>query len=322
MVNLSDNQMLERLKDFPKHELSSEQKGRTVEMIRSFKTQKPKRQYNFQRFRAAAAAVLILIMVPILYLSTTKNDQKAHQSSNTPLSEKVPNAITFSAVENKDGKNNISGNLVGIPNEIGISAPKEWIAEDDRSVAKIMVLLWNKNNKVQKGNLLIEGTHVKSGLREQLASVPLTAGIYGSDAHGITGFKPFSKAGIWDLAFKIDGKNIGEFSIEVKEPYVKIGSSTLMLSTQDVLAGEFKDVLLEVEGENHPNKINVELFNPETGASPSYFPFVKTGDYLKTDGKKISLYEGNLIFERSGNWRISALKQSNLLVIHKLGGRK
>ncbi|MBT2691359.1 hypothetical protein J7I93_24810 [Bacillus sp. ISL-47] len=312
MTHLSDKEMLEKLKELPAHELNGDQKNRIIHSIRKQKAPKRKFSFSFQRAGVLAAILSVLIIAPILVLEN-KSEPENHLGGVVERAE----SGEYFALLGQDGKPVYPDSNFGIPGRVSLLSPPEWIAGDGRSVAKIMVYLWWKPGEQVYQNMKVEAVHVDTGFTQKIASFPLNAGIYGSDAHALTSFKPFEKHGIWNLKFMFGERTFEEFSIYVKESYVKMGDSTLMISQEDLVAGTFKNVKIEVEGEDLPEQVELELFSFEDGTTEVFLFSGKT-DYIKADsGKKVSMYTGDIVFNKSGRYRLGALKQSVPIEVRK-----
>jgi hypothetical protein len=312
VTHLSDKELLERMKEFPTHELKGDQKNRIIHSMRNQKTPKRKIGFSFQQAGVLAAFLAVLIIAPILFWEN-KSEPVKHLGAVVERAE----SGNYFALTDEDGKPVFPDSNFGIPGRVSLLSPLEWIAGDDRSVAKIMVYLWWKPAEQVYQNMKVEAVHVDTGFAQEMASFTLSAGMYGSDAHALTSFKPFEKHGVWNLKFMFGEKTFEEFSIYVKEPYVKIGESTLMISQEDLVAGTFENVNLEVVGKDLPGQVELELYSLEEGTAEVFLFSGKT-DYIKAEtGKKVSMYTGDLVIKKSGRYKMSALQQSVPIEVRK-----
>jgi len=310
--NLSDKELLEVMMDFPKHELNTKQRTEILKIISEAGSQKPKKQWKIQRLGAICALFVFAALAPLLYYLNTGNRMNSSASDHAGSAE-AEQADYFALTEN--GESFYIDSNYGIPDKVSLLAPKDWIAKDERSVAKIMIFFWgNYEKKFANKNLTVNAIHEKTGVREQLASTTLSGPIYGADAHSMTSFKPFSDSGKWDLQFAIDGKEFAAFSIYVKKPYVQTDKWTLMMSQEDLYAGFYEDVPIEVTGEDLPEEIELEVFSLETGEITK-FTFGNKSDYTASDGKKISMYQGDFQIKKSGQYRFTAVNSSQAVEI-------
>ncbi|MBU8879839.1 hypothetical protein BGM26_12650 [Bacillus sp. FJAT-29790] len=313
MPHLSDKKLLEKMKEFPDHELTSEQRNKIILNIRNHKVKERKFSFNWQKIGILGALLAIFILVPVLLIDSIGSDKDLRFGTNVEIGE---SGVYFALIDEKGNPHHADSNF-GIPNKVSLLSPPEWIADDYRSVSKIMVYIWGDEEKLLYKDMKIEAVHIDSGLTQELAFLKLSGGIYGSDAHAVTSFPVFSKPGIWKLQFFLEDEPYAEFSIGVKEPYVKVGNSTILISQEDLLAGVYEDVSLEVEGADLPEKLKLELFRLEDGTKATFIFKDKT-DYIKADnGQNISMYSGDLTLKKSGKYRMTILNQSSSIEVRK-----
>ncbi|WP_026584447.1 hypothetical protein [Bacillus sp. J33] len=313
MTHLSDKELLKRMKELPAHELNGMQRTRIIQSIREQKAPGRRFGFIFQQAGILAALLAVLTLVPVLFWENLNSDLEPHSSTGVDRAE----AGKYFALMDDAGKPVFLDSNYGIPGKVSLLSPPEWVAEDYRSGAKIMVYLWGNPDKLVNHNMKIEAIHVDTGYKQELAAFTLSAGMYGSDAHTLTSFKPFEKHGVWNLRFMFGKETFDEFSIYVKEPYVEIGQATLMVSREDLAAGSFENVNLEVEGDNLPEKVELELFSFEEGTS-EVFSFSDKQEYIKAgSGKTISMYSGDLVLKKSGKYRMTVLDKSANVNVRK-----
>ncbi|WP_313802926.1 hypothetical protein [Cytobacillus sp.] len=312
LTHLSDKELLKKLKELPAYELNGEQKARIIKSIRDQKTPRGRFGFSFQRVGVLGALLAVLIIVPVLFLENM-NLTETNSSAGVGRAE----IGEYFALFDEAGKPIYRDSNYGIPGKVSLSLPIELVAEDDRGVAKIMVHLWGNPDELVNQDMKIEGVHVDSGLTQEMASFKLSKGLYDSDAHSLTSFKPFEKHGYWNLKFMFGEETFEEFSVYVKEPYVKIGEVTLMISKEDLVAGTFEDVNLEVEGEHLPEEVKLRLYSLEDGTS-EVFIFSDKMDFIKAStAKKVSMYTGDIVLKKSGNYRITVLNQTEPVEVRK-----
>jgi len=316
LSNLSDKELLEMMGDFPKHELSTRQRMELLQGIREAGSRKQKKPFQLQRFGAFAALLVLVLMAPILYFSNTGEEHLPKSSTSVTMEAEEGD---YFGLMDEDGKRLYTDSNFGIPNKVSLLAPKEWVVWDNRGTSKVMVFLWGKDLDVYQ-TLNIDATHVETGIKEHLNNAPLSGGMYGADASAIADFYPFDKRGKWNLEFTVynsngEKKKIGEFSIYVKDHYVLMGNSTLLVSQEDLYAGFYEDAYIEVEGEDLPAEIELEIINEENEEDISSFTFTDKTDYTTTDGTNISMYKGDFQIKKSGKYSFRVLGQSNLVNI-------
>ncbi|MDN3018150.1 hypothetical protein PH210_18395 [Paenibacillus sp. BSR1-1] len=314
MRNLSDKDVLEMLSNFPKHELTTEQRTDLLMVIGEATTRKHRKPFNFQRIAALASVFVLVLLAPLLYF-TDKKDSSS-QITGSGRTKTVQQGEYF-ALKDTDGSPLYADSNFGVPNKVSLLAPQEWLAKDRRGLSKIAIYLWGDYEKdFANKPLKIDAIHVKTGVKEHLATTVISGGMYGADGHAMTGFKSLDLPGKWNLEFTAGNKKIGEFSIYVKEPYVIVGNSTLMISQEDLFAGFYEDVFIEVEGDDLPPEITLEVFSLENGEA-SEFTFKDKKDYTTTDGKKMSMYQGDFHLKKSGKYRFTILQKSEAVEVRK-----
>lgn len=305
LTHLSDKELLKKMKELPAYELNGEQKTRIIKGIREQKMPRRKFGFSFQQAGVLVALFAILIIIPVLFL---ENMELPETNSSTGV-ERAEMGEYFALFDEAEKPIYLDSNY-GIPGKVSLMLPVELVAEDYRGVAKIMVYLWGNPDDLVNKDMKIEGVHVDSGYTQEMASFTLSSGMYGSDAHTLTSFKPFEKQGYWNLKFINDEGTFGEFSVYVKEPYVEIGKATLMISKEDLVAGTFEDVNLEIEGEDLPEQVKLSLYSLEDGMA-EVFTFADRMDFIKAStAKKGSSFTGDIVIKKSGKYRITVLNQS------------
>jgi hypothetical protein len=315
LSQLSDKELLEVMAEFPKHALNTKQRTNILKVLGESGGRKQRNPINVQRFAAMAAVLIMLMIAPILYFSHSEDKDTVKTGAKGETVQQVEKGDTFALID-KNGSHYVDSNY-GIPNQVSLLAPKDWVAADERSVAKMMIFLWGNYEKdFANKTLKVNATNVETGAKEQLATAVIAGGMYGADAHALTSFKPFTLSGAYNLEFMAGNKKVGEFSIYVKEPYVQIGDSTLMISKEDLYAGFYENVPIEVSGENLPPEIELELFQVETAEVTTY-TFKDKTDYTTTDGKQISVYTGDFQLKKSGKYRISVMQRSEVIDVRK-----
>lgn len=315
MSKLSEQELLETLSNFPKHELSAEKRMEIVKILGRQHSPKGKK-VNLQRMAAIAAMFVLVLIAPILYFS---NGKVENPPQNGITGEEVIRAQQgdYFALKDENGNPVYVDSNYGIPNKVSLLAPVEWIAKDKGSLAKMMVFLWGDYEKdFANKTLKVNAVHVKTGVKAELAEAEVAGPYNGADAHALTSFNEFAFPGVWNLEFSVGDKKIGEFSVYVKEPFVKVGNSTIQISQEDLYAGFYEDVTIEVEGSDLPSEIKLQLFELDN-TEASEFTFKDKTDFTTTAGKKISTYTGDFSIKKSGKYRFTILQQSEAVEVRK-----
>ncbi|PLR98228.1 hypothetical protein [Bacillus sp. T33-2] len=318
MANISDKQLLDRLGEFQKHGLSFEQKNRIIVSLRKART---KKKYGWKPMLPAAAAMLALLLVPVLFFSQLDQNQggtgeqirqgakgsgPGHNYAEPGIKATPAERFTLHDKEHPES----SLDVVGIPGKIAVMDPFEWVAEDKRNTAKMLVFAWGEEKKLLKNPLKIEATHVDTGITKLLAHAQLGSKRYGSDAHAVTSFQPIPKSGTWILSFSFAKEKFAEFSVHVKEPYVNTAVSTLLISQEDLHPGTFEDIYLDVQQTGLPEQIEVKWWNSDNPIKEQTYIFKKESEFADS-----TLYKGGFSVDAPGTWRMTVLGESTAVDI-------
>ncbi|PLR84431.1 hypothetical protein CVD25_02120 [Bacillus canaveralius] len=315
MSDLTEKQLLQKLNDFQKHELPYEKRNRVITAIRN--SDRPKKKTVPYLWTGTAAIMLIMIIFGPAYWFMQTRDGGTQTGGPAETVEPVEQGEIFSSVD-ENGNLEYVDQLYGIPNKVGVLKPVEydWVAEDYRSVSKIMIHLWGDSEKLIGESLRVTGTHVETGMRQHLANPSVAGGVGGSDAHAITSFQPFERPGEWILTFKVGKEKFGEFSVYVKEPYVQIGNATLLISQEDLKPAVFENVSLEVGGKDLPAQIELELLNVDNPVEYYNYSLADKEAFTRaSDNAEIYSYNGKIEIKNSGRWRFTVLGQQSELVV-------
>ncbi|MFE8703328.1 hypothetical protein ACFYKX_22465 [Cytobacillus sp. FJAT-54145] len=305
MSNLSEHELLKKMKSLPKHELSNEERTRMVYKIRNQQEQKV-RPTLLTKLGVWTAVLMLLIIGPILYYSNLDSSQ-TNQASGV---EKAPEAITFTIID-EDGNPQYSDQIIGVPNKLGILAPEIWMANDKQSVAKIMTFVWGEPDELVGQRLKVEGQHVETGEVIELSSVELGGGLYGTGASAVTSFKPFTKTGLWNLNYFVEGEEFGSFLIYVEEPHIKIGNSKLFISEGNLTVGIHEDIKIESTIPNLPEEVHLQMFYESAERlSGNSVIFTRTG----VSGG-ITTYTGDLNIKYSGEVEIRFMSSTTTVTV-------
>jgi hypothetical protein len=316
LSNLSDKELLEMLSSFPKHELTTGQRTKTLKRLSEYSIN-PRKRYNFHRIALLAAVFLFAIISPIMYL-IFHSEKSAPRAGMTGEQAQTYHKGEYFSLEDQNGTPLYANSNYGIPNKVSLLAPKEWVAGDNRNVAKLMVFLWGKELDLTQ-DLNVDAIYIPTGFKKQLGNTPLSKGMYGADASALMSFQAFDLPGEWSLNFTVEGKTIGTFTVHVKKPYILIGKSTLLISEEDLHPGTYHGASIEVEGDHLPAEIGLELFST-ADAKSTVFTFKNKTDFTTVAGKRISMYTGDFQIANSGKYRFSVMKKSQAVnVIPALG---
>ncbi|MBS4191718.1 hypothetical protein KHA94_16125 [Bacillus sp. FJAT-49705] len=314
MTHLSDKHLLEKMRNFPDYELTCDQRDKVMMAIRANKGKNKKANFYWRKAGAICAVLAIFIIVPILLFENLIGEIGNQTGNVTP---KAVSAVHFPLIDESGNPTRAEYNF-GIPNKASIFGPPEWVAEDYRGVGKLFAFLWGEKENLLNKELQIIGIHTDTGLElEMTNNLILSSSLYDATAHALTSFKVFPHSGNWNLKFMLEGKEYATFSIYVKEPYVQVGDSTLLISQEDLQIGHYKDVSLDITGSNLPEQIEVELFSLED-RKKEVFIFKDKMDFIRADTMKNgSSYTGELTLRKSGKYRLKILDHSTIVEVKK-----
>lgn len=191
-------------------------------------------------------------------------------------------------------------NLLGVEGKVGILGPEQFIAEDSRRVAKLMLFFWGIPQESERESYHVEALSSK-GEKMILSEGELSGPLYEEDAHVLTQFSPFPHEGEWQLSFQIGSELFEEFTVDVLPPLPKTESYTLLDSPKELEIGTETEVIIEKSG-NGEKEIIVELRTP-AGKLISTQTFHRDGYAIHAPtAQKLLMYYGSLTFPNKGKW--------------------
>ena len=313
MTHLSDKQLLKSMSEFPDYELTEEERNKVLVAIRKHQVKEKNGKISWRKISVLCALLAILIIAPLLYLGNISDKKELSYENSVQV---VGEGIYF-ALKDKSGNSVYGDYNYGIPDKVSLLRPHEWIAEDYRSVSKLMIFLWGNPQDLIHKNLKVIGVHTETGFEQELTNVQLSGNLHNEDAHALLRFAPFSKAGIWNLIFLVEGEKHAEFSIYVKEPYIQVGNSTLLISQEDLLAGFYENAAIDVIGDSLPNQLQVELVNLKNNERRT-FMFTDKADFISANTmQKASMYTGDFSIDKSGKYQLKILNQTATIEVRK-----
>lgn len=313
MTHLSDKQLLESMSEFPNYALTEEERNKVLVAIREHRVIEKNRKIYWQKISVMCALLAILILAPLLFWENISDKKELSHGNSVQVAEEG----VYFALKDKSGNPVYIDYNYGILDKVSLLSPQEWIAEDYRSVSKLMIFLWGNQQDLVHKNLKVIGVHTESGFEQELTNVQLSGSLHNEDAHALTRFTPFPKQGIWNLIFLVEGKKHAEFSIYVKEPYIRVGDSTLLISQEDLLAGFNDKARVEVIGDSLPDQLQVELVNLNNHER-QLLMFTDRTDFISADRmKNASMYTGDFSLNKSGKYQLKILNQTATVEVRK-----
>ncbi|TQR19085.1 hypothetical protein [Psychrobacillus vulpis] len=273
------NNLEKKLNKLPKYSLKKEQKERILNSIRSKQTSSKKLVF------APPIITLIGICTVLLFLFLTKEDYNKLSAQS---------GAVFTLPDRNQA-------VLGVEGKLGILASNEqFVAEDRRRGAKVMLYFWGDANELVGKSYRVEAENTK-GKKVELSQGMLSSGLYSEDAHSLTSFVPFPTEGKWQLSFYVEDELFEAFTINVFPPFPKTEHYTMFDSPKEIPLGEAYEVSLESTiGEKE--KIEVKLVD-KNGNVVESVTFNRTGNAIDASAlQSIYYYSGKLTFHKQGTW--------------------
>lgn len=284
MKNLQAN-----LKNLPKHTLNEEQKEKIIFAIRRETQSRKKVQFMKPLF----VFTLMCATIFVLFLASENNSwvNEVKQSFKPQIELNAPEATVF--------KNH--NDVIGIEGKIGLLSDRQFVAEDARRGAKLMLYFWGNPTELINQNYRVEAVNAyneKIILSEGILSPPLN----NEDAHTLTSFPAFPTEGKWQLSFFVDDHLFEEFTIDVLPPFPKTEHYTLIDSPMEFTVGEQTEFIIESSVESG-KEIVVKLLNHK-GNMEAEHVFMQDGVFSAASGGYIYHYHGKIAFPDRGTWSL------------------
>lgn len=280
----------ENLKNLPKYSLSENQKNKIILAL----NQEARSRKKVRIKRPIFAFIVISVLAFVLIFSSESN------SWLQELKLSFQPQIELNATEAKAFKN--SHDIIGIEGKVGIFPNVQFVAEDARRGAKLMLYFWGDPSKLINKKYRVEAVNrynEKINLSEGILYSPLKA----EDAHTLTSFSPFSVEGKWQLSFFIEEQLFEEFTVDILPPFPKTDHYTLVDSPTEIKVD--KEVEINIESFAASKKeITVQLVD-KRGNVVANEEFVLTDYYINaSDSNTIQIYSGKIKFPERGTWRL------------------
>ncbi|CAH0346797.1 hypothetical protein [Bacillus sp. CECT 9360] len=297
-----EDMLLNDLKNLPDYHLSEQQRSRILHNIKNSEQYKKKSWVLFNKGIYAGTICIVLSLAAFLAIILFQKEEIDYTSSNPE--QEVQSGVYFDRTD-KDGNVIQKKTLYGIPGRLGVLRPMEWVAEDHRNLSKMMIFLWeDQNEDMVDETLEVTGKQVDGSTSITLTETVLTSGLDSDDAHALTKFTPFSEKGEWILSFKVNGKELSSFTVDVKEAYPNSGKITVLTSGEDFHTGTMDHVAIEYKGDQLPEELEVKVSKKYSLAPSKTFIFAAKEDFTDSEGKPLSIYDGQLVFDKEGDWQI------------------
>lgn len=299
-------QIKESLKSLPKYSLSNEHRKNILSKLQE---NRPRQRNSLKPATAIISLSAILFILAFSLFEgglgteiANEESQSIHMESSMEDKaesfadlEGVPHGQSFVLPDTKQ-------EVIGIEEKVGIlNTFDHFVAEDFRRVAKLMIFFWGTPEDLAGKKYEIEAANESE--RILLSKGILSPGLNGGDAHILTQFTPFTKEGLWQLIFYVDGQLFDEFSLEVLPPFPKTENYKLEKSPKETEVRKETDITIE-SSRKDKKRIDVQLIN-EDGKTVSKHIFVQEADHIDgATNRPIYLYGGKLSFPDKGIWKL------------------
>lgn len=193
-------------------------------------------------------------------------------------------------------------NVIGIEGKIGILGPDNFVAEDTRRGAKLMLYYWSDPESLVGKEYKVEAIN-SYGEKLLLSEGVLAAGLYSEDAHILTSFPAFTTEGEWQISFYVEEELFEAFRIEVLPPFPKSEHYVLLDSPKEIQIGETTNVLIESSiGEKESIEVLLVNSNGDEIVQRSSFQNDQNPVIDAVNGQRLFHYEGEIKFPKEGSW--------------------
>jgi hypothetical protein len=285
------------LKQLPTFSLSDVQKQRVLLALKQQKSPTlTKKKYSI--FKPLLSSVGIILVLFLLFISEYPNIKKWGSTS----SNLNKNQIEFNANEGNIFELGNGYKVIGVQNKVALlDVFGNFVADDERRVAKLMVYFWGNPDELIGEEYRIEGMN-SYGEKFLLSEGTLSAALYDEDAHTLTSFPSFTTSGKWKLSFFVGDNLHGEFTLNVLPPFPKTKHYTLTNSPKEINISEKSAVT--IEGSKDKNEIKVKLLN-ENGKIINEKLFKQDSMVIDAStSEPVYLYNGELELPKKGTYSL------------------
>ncbi|SES20392.1 hypothetical protein [Psychrobacillus sp. OK032] len=270
-----------RLKNLPKYSLENEQKEKFLYTLRS--KQNPRKKPVF--LTPILTIIGICSILFILFL-TQENYYKLSAQQGTVFT--LPD-------RNQE--------VLGVEGKIGILVFNEqFVAEDGRRGAKLMLYFWGDEHALVDKNFRVEAENTKR-VKVKLTEGVLSSGLYSEDAHTLTSFIPFPSEGVWQLSFYVEDVLFESFTVNVFPPFPKSEHYTMVDSPREIPIGEAYEVYLQ-STIGDKEIIEVKLLDKKGNEVENTIFKQESSVIDGGGGGTIYYYTGKLTWKNHGTWKL------------------
>ncbi|MEI4771838.1 hypothetical protein WAX74_19740 [Psychrobacillus sp. FJAT-51614] len=271
----------EKLKSLPKYTLETDNKKK---ILYSLKSKSATQKYTAPLKPIMSFLSIAIILLFLFFTSSLFNNFNAQQGAIFTIPDR-------------------NQQVVGVKGKIGVLVFNEqFVAEDSRRGAKLMLYFWGDANKLVGKNYRVEAVDLK-GENIELTKGILSSGLNSEDAHALTSFVPFPTEGEWQLSFYVEDDLFEAFTINVLPPFPKTKHYTLLYSPKEIPVGKLAELNIE-STIGKKETIEVKLID-EKGIvkETSTFKLDSSAIDAKTN-QTIYHYSGEITWVEHGKWRL------------------
>lgn len=302
-----DKLLQSALRKLPRYELSNMQREEILHTIKDKKKAIKKNKYSKYPFFIACCLALIICILAINLFTEKETSTTINEHKPASITEKIgisPSGALFDR-NDRNGKLISPNVLFGIPDKLGLLNLSEWVAQDERRVAKIFILVWGNSDELVGKQIKVVATHTKTGEKVEVSNASLQSGFDSDDASALTKFSALPYAGIWNLHFSIEKEPFADFSVKVKEPYPQHEKIIINRSAEDFKESDKSPLSIEIFDRDLPKILSVRLESKSTGEIITETFSTDNNVESESIGPTTVFYNGKLDFSHKGEWMIT-----------------
>ncbi|MFB5088783.1 hypothetical protein PGC35_16510 [Psychrobacillus sp. PGGUH221] len=271
----------EKLKNFPQYSLEIDKRNKILYLLKS-KTTTQKYWTSLKPIMSFLSLAIILLF--LFLTSSLFNNYNVQHGAIFTLPDR-------------------NQQVIGVEGKIGILVSKEqFVAEDRRRGAKLMLYFWGDVEKLVGKNYRVEAEGM-NGKNIELTKGILSSGLNSEDAHALTSFIPFPTEGGWQLSFYVEDRLYESFTINVLPPFPKTKHYTLLNSPKEIPVG--KESELNIESTiGDKDKIEVKLIDEKGNVKETSMFQLDSSAIDANTNQTIYHYSGEITWGEHGSWRL------------------
>ncbi|ALC84400.1 hypothetical protein AM499_00135 [Bacillus sp. FJAT-22090] len=271
----------EKLKNFPQYSLEIDKRNKILYLLKSKRTT----QKYWTSLKPIMSFLSLAIILLFLFLTSSLfNNYNVQHGAIFTLPDR-------------------NQQVIGVEGKIGILVSKEqFVAEDRRRGAKLMLYFWGDAEKLVGKNYRVEAEDM-NGENIELTKGILSSGLNSEDAHALTSFIPFPTEGGWQLSFYVEDHLYEAFTINVLPPFPKTKHYTLLNSPKEIPIGKESELNIESTIGNK-EKIEVKLIDEKGNVKETSMFQLDSSAIDANTNQTIYHYSGEITWAEHGSWRL------------------